>query len=155
MTIDDTTLSALRAKAEATTPGDWNVQDFADPAVSSDPSPRDIYISCSWPDHIGIASMERGLTATLEEARANAAFIAAANPTTILALLDALEEARAIMQFRKDAILRAEPEIATLRDENSTLRAENEWLRAERERAREAVHCRECASAVDALEVDP
>lgn len=60
------------------TPGPWFVHDFADPAVSSDPGPEDVTVSCDHPATITVASMGRAMTATLDEARANARLIAAA-----------------------------------------------------------------------------
>lgn len=92
MDLTDTTLSALRAKAEEATPGPWTV--VRDPVKHwpawvegpsthpSIPSP-DVVCSPSYSDRFS------------EDDVKNMEYIAAANPTTILALLDALEEARA------------------------------------------------------------
>lgn len=75
-----TEIAKLRALHEAATKGPWFVHDFADLAVcEGTPGPHDVTISCSTPDHIEVAGMSLGLTATLVEARANAAFIAAAH----------------------------------------------------------------------------
>jgi hypothetical protein len=68
------------------TPGPWFMHDFAHPSVSSDPGPQDVTVSCSTPDTITVASMGNALTATLDEARANAQLIAAA-PDMLEALL--------------------------------------------------------------------
>lgn len=59
------------------TEGPYFVHDFTDPLINSAPSVRDIYVSCVWPDHIAMCSMEMGLTGTMEEARANAHLFAA------------------------------------------------------------------------------
>ena len=67
----------LEALSQAATEGPWFLHDFADPAVSADPSPEDVTISCDHPATITVALMGRALTATLDEARANAAYIVA------------------------------------------------------------------------------
>lgn len=81
------------------TPGPWFVHDFADPAVSSDPGPEDVTVSCDHPATITVASMGRAMTATLDEARANARLIAAAPD-----MLEALREAQAVLSdyYRAD-----------------------------------------------------
>lgn len=56
----------------AATDGPLFVHDFADPAVSSNPSPGDVTLSCDHPATLTVAVMGNGMTATLEEARANA-----------------------------------------------------------------------------------
>lgn len=56
-------------------PTPWFVHDFTEVPDFTDPLPVDVTISCDHPATITVASMDRGMTATLEEARANAAFI--------------------------------------------------------------------------------
>lgn len=60
---------------EGMTDGQWFVHDFRE--ASSKPTVNDIHVSCTTPDHIGVCSMERALTATEKEALANARAIAA------------------------------------------------------------------------------
>ena len=64
----------LKAMSDAATEGPMFLHDFAHPAVSSAPGPQDVTISCDDPATITIAFMGNGLTASLEEARANARF---------------------------------------------------------------------------------
>jgi hypothetical protein len=80
------------------TPGPWFVHDFADPAVSDAPGPHDVTVSCVTPDHIEVASMGRAMTATLEEARANARLMAAAPD-----MLAALKHAQMILECDRRA----------------------------------------------------
>lgn len=88
--------AALLALSERATESPWFMHDFADPRVSSDPtSPANIYVSCTTPDHITVASMGGALTGELAEARANAVFIAAARTTA-----PALAAAYLAMQWR-------------------------------------------------------
>lgn len=84
---------------DGTTPGPWFMQDFTAPEVNDDPTASDVYVSCTWPDHICVASMGGGLQGhrALEQARADAAAIATW-PTlahTTLALMARLEDAEA------------------------------------------------------------
>ena len=58
----------------AATPRPWFVHDFTELY----PTPDNVTVSCVAPDSITVASMARALTATLDEARANAALIVAA-----------------------------------------------------------------------------
>lgn len=69
MNLSDT----LAALSEAATEGPWFDIEFG-PEVGGAP---DFYVSCTWPDFIGVASMDNGLTATATEKKANAAFIVA------------------------------------------------------------------------------
>lgn len=77
------------------TPGPWFVHDFADPAIVWNPSPAHVTVSCDHPATITVASMDNALTATLEEARANARLIAAA--PDMLAALRASQAALAML----------------------------------------------------------
>ena len=95
-------LNELIRLHKAATEGRWNVQDFS-PAMGSPKIARDVTISCSWPDHIGIASMSNGLTATLDEARANAAFIAEMKSACDDGLLERLREAERMSDLGCDA----------------------------------------------------
>lgn len=85
----------LRELEEKATPGEWYVQDFTDPVLGGDPTAGDVTVSCSWPDHIGVASMCGGLDGHkgLQQARNDAAFISAAR-REVLSLLTTLDEAR-------------------------------------------------------------
>jgi hypothetical protein len=80
------------------TPGPWFVHDFRE--ASSEPTVSDITVSCDHPATITVCVMDRALTATVDEALANAHLIAAAPAmlatiTTLVAenarLLDALK----------------------------------------------------------------
>lgn len=73
-------LDALRAKAEAATPGPWRQS----PMTPSRVSTRDGSIGVAW--HSAGGEMDR-------KAERTAAFIAAASPATVLALLDRLAAA--------------------------------------------------------------
>jgi hypothetical protein len=80
-------LSRLRELAAAIAERQWFMHDFSEIGGSVD-------VSCDHPASITVATMGNGMTATIEEKRAHAAFIAAANPATILALLDMVERQR-------------------------------------------------------------
>lgn len=84
---------------DGTTPGPWNVQDFTAPEVNDDPMAGDVYVSCTWPDHICVASMGGGFHGykALEQARADAAAIATWPDLarTALSLMDQLAESQA------------------------------------------------------------
>jgi hypothetical protein len=92
------TTPELRDLLARATKGPWFVHDFTGPEVNDDPQPQDVTVSCDHPATITVASMGRALTATLDEARANAALIALA-PTHAAAIealtaeRDALREA--------------------------------------------------------------
>jgi hypothetical protein len=60
------------------TPGPWFVHDFSAVPGFTNPTPGDVTVSCDHPATIAVASMDRALTATIDEARANARLIAAA-----------------------------------------------------------------------------
>lgn len=96
--------AALRATAEAATPGPWT----ADPGLWSPPD---------WPEHWGYRKVDAGVRriASTDGARedtasdrahvADAAYIAAADPATVLALLDALDAAEAeVARLRREAV---------------------------------------------------
>jgi hypothetical protein len=70
-------LDELEKLAAEATPRPWFVHNFADPAVSSDPSAHDVTISCVTPDHITVASMGGGFHGykSIEQAVADARFI--------------------------------------------------------------------------------
>lgn len=78
-------LDDLERKARAATEGQWFFHDFS--ALGGD-----VTVSCDHPASITVAYMGRSLTATLVEQQANAAFIAAANPATILAMIERLRQ---------------------------------------------------------------
>ena len=69
-----TTKKELRAAAESATPGEWCVDDRHGVIADSGLNGNYYIATCSGPEH-----------------RANKRFIAAANPATVLALLDELE----------------------------------------------------------------
>src|SRR4051812_21938380 len=103
-------MSDLKA-LKAATGGTWFLHDFADPAVSSDPSPSDVTISCDHPATITVAYMGNAMTARLDEARANAAFL--------VALVNAyragrLVEVAADEAHRVEAVMRVEGFALTL-----------------------------------------
>ena len=60
------------------TPGPWYPQDFTPPEVNDAPTAGDVYVSATWPDHIGVASMCGGFMGPqgLVQARADAEAIA-------------------------------------------------------------------------------
>lgn len=114
--LTDDQVLALRDGCEGVTPGPWFPHDFADPAVSSDPTCRDIYVSCTTPDHISVASMHGGIEGhrNLKQGRSDASHIAGCDPDTIRALADeviALRKARALIS-RAQAAKIAELEAA-------------------------------------------
>lgn len=76
---------------DGTTPGPWFLQDFTAPEVNDNPTAGDVYVSCTWPDHIPVASMGGGFEGykALYQARKDAALIAAA-PKLAHTALDAL-----------------------------------------------------------------
>ena len=79
-------------------PTPWFVHDFTEVPDFTDPLPVDVTISCDHPATITVASMDRGMTATLEEARANAAFIVHA-VNLHDEMVEALREAEACMSI--------------------------------------------------------
>lgn len=114
-----TDLTAARALADAAdkaadgaTEGPWYPQDFTSPEVNDDPIARDVHVSCTWPDHISVASMGGGFHGfeDLEQARLDARFIAASRQlvpdmaATIRALADEVERLRAIMAVADQTI---------------------------------------------------
>jgi len=120
--LTETTFSALRAKAEAATPGPWY---------------RCIYTVKS--DNGDITLVYGG---TRLRAENNAEYIAAANPTTILEICKALEDAQKVIgdtwfehggNFGGDSPVTLPQAMKETLSELATLRAENERLRAERE----------------------
>ena len=76
-------ISALKALAEAATPGPWEVVDIEHDNRTIEP-----YVVFSWDSEERRWSEEDSTLLT----RANAAFIAAANPSTVLALIARIEE---------------------------------------------------------------
>lgn len=80
----------LKRLAEAATQGEWGVEDPMDHCLTIVSNPADpVYdwkwiATCEWPD-------EDDHLVTSREVKANAAFIAAANPAAILSLLSDLE----------------------------------------------------------------
>lgn len=80
MTIDTT---KLREMAQAATPGPW---------YSKWPEER-----CAWKD-IGHSRYPVAYTGDCFDDAPNAAFIAAANPATVLALLDEVEHSRSVLK---------------------------------------------------------
>lgn len=98
--------------AEGATEGPWYPQDFTSPEVNDDPIARDVHVSCTWPDHISVASMGGGFHGIedLEQARLDARFIAASRKfvpdmaATIRALADEVEWLRAIMAVADQTI---------------------------------------------------
>lgn len=83
----------LRRLAEAATPGKWVTEDED---ISIGGNVIGVYVAHEDGGRIGQA-FANCLVPTDEKCRANAAFIAAANPAAVLSLLDELEA------FRKDA----------------------------------------------------
>lgn len=102
------------------TPGPWFVHDFSG-LSDGEPSPYDIAVSCTSPDHLTVAVMGLGLTGKREEWRANALLIATAPD-----LLEALEAMMNLPEFdgtvevsiqRQDAKHKARAAIARARGE--------------------------------------
>lgn len=97
--------------AEGATEGPWYPQDFTSPEVNDDPIARDVHVSCTWPDHISVASMGGGFHGIedLEQARLDARFIAAsrqlvpAMAATIRALADEAAAENARYRAEQDA----------------------------------------------------
>lgn len=69
-------IKEIEDRAAKATHGAWFLHDFTGPEINNIPSSRDVTVSCDHPATITVAEMGRGLTGTLEEARANASFIA-------------------------------------------------------------------------------
>lgn len=93
MTTDKLTpelLARIKELAGKATKGEWGVEDPLDHCLTVVANPKDpVYewkwvATCDWPD-------EDDHAMTAREVKANAAYIAALNPTTILALVEAYE----------------------------------------------------------------
>lgn len=67
----------LLALVEKMTEGPWFVHDFNGILPKKKPSPANIYVSCTTPDHISVCGMMNALTADASEATANAEGIVA------------------------------------------------------------------------------
>jgi len=97
-------LADLRAKAEAATPGPWSRD-------------RDGEIEGLSGEHVATSYRDQ-----------DSAFIAAANPTTILALLDALEDEKMNYLGARADMRHAEEVAHALRAERDTLRRQRDAL---------------------------
>lgn len=121
----------LEALARAATPGQWGVEDPMDHCLTIVSNPSEpVYdwkwvATCDWPD-------EDDHLITSREVKANAAFIAAANPETILALISTLRsQAEALeraVEVAKSFVLWAE----NPSDDACGMARELEWLDAAR-----------------------
>ena len=76
--MSDMTVEKAQALLDGATPGPWYPQDFTAPEVNDSPTANDVTVSCTWPDHICVASMGGGYTGHrgLVQARADAQAIA-------------------------------------------------------------------------------
>jgi hypothetical protein len=90
------------------TPTPWFVHDFSGIAACDQDStgarPCDVTISCDDPATITVAVMDRGLTGTMEEARANAALIMCAvnSHAALVSALEAMEVATRHIRYDAD-----------------------------------------------------
>jgi hypothetical protein len=77
MTTDITPENVARM-LDGVTPVPWFMQDFTAPEVNEAPGAWDVHVSCTWPDHIPVASMGGGFEGhkALWQARNDARFIA-------------------------------------------------------------------------------
>ena len=132
MTAPDTTReahdwAALRRLAEAATPGPWEAEHKPHARMTGDMwfllGPDRLHLGglCAWTDDAP------------EEASANAAYIAAAHPAAVLALLDRAERAEA---ERDAAQQMSDGRLACI----ERMEAERDAARAEAERMREALN---------------
>lgn len=87
-------IKEIEDRAAKATHGAWFLHDFTGPEINNIPSSRDVTVSCDHPATITVAEMGRGLTGALEEARANASFIAHSR-TDIAFLLSTLRAVEA------------------------------------------------------------
>ncbi|HHX0886497.1 TPA: ead/Ea22-like family protein [Pseudomonas aeruginosa] len=118
----------LRRLAKAATPGEWS-------AVWEEGD------DTAWPNLFPIIQAENGETvignegfySDLEQDKANAQFCAAANPKTILALLDEIDGLRSRLEIDErtpyDGIACRDETIKVLDEKCDRLKAENEVLR--------------------------
>ena len=137
MTLTNEELAVLKAKAEAATEGPWFDIDFSLPEVigaDKKPSAQDIFVSCCYPDPITVATMHGGFEGweSVEQAKKDAAFIAAANPATVLSLISTITQ------------LRARAEAAELKGWNEAIEAAHreadlEWWVGDRHRTSSAI----------------
>lgn len=89
-----TDLTTLRQLAEAATPGPWDVYG----AVVWSPDARSVIAGASATEPTsGVVEYERPKWSAINQPARNAAYIAAANPQAILALLDRLERAETLV----------------------------------------------------------
>ena len=136
-------LDALRKIAEAATDGPWFRHDFSAPEIAPSPVAADVTVSCDHPATITVAHMGGGLHGfkSVEQARKDAAHIAAFDPPTVLALIAKAREAEALRAERDEAVadarqivqtnLRAAAHISGLTDGSAMLRAEIATLTAD------------------------
>lgn len=91
-----TDIEKLKELAGKATESPWFLHDFSDPSMNSDPTAQDVAVSCDHPATITIASMGGGFAGYkgLEQARHDAAYIAAANPSAVLDLIAEVERLR-------------------------------------------------------------
>lgn len=125
MIISSEELQHLRERAEAATPGPWR---NSDSKVFTGYMPEKDRLYGSDNDFIcGLYDWEYHEYVDESEEKANATFIAAANPQTIIRLLDELERLASGYKTANEAA-------QELRVENARLNKEADWL---------ADHCRE------------
>ena len=82
-------IEQIKKVIDDTTPGPWFIHDFSDPVLTDDPIASDVVVSCTNPDHIGVASMLGGDAGPrdLGRARCDAQLIALA-PAMARALIE-------------------------------------------------------------------
>lgn len=96
MTLD---LEDLQRKAEAATPGPWDHETKKFSEAIYTPHRSGPSISISW----GAGSRNSPIWGTPERAKADAAFIAAANPEAVLALIAELKQMRGEVQSLRES----------------------------------------------------
>lgn len=85
----------LAFACEQATEGPWYDITFDGNIIAGKEQPEDtrydVIVSCTWPDVISVAGMDRALTATLEEREANAKFIALARDAVPRLIAEVIE----------------------------------------------------------------
>lgn len=127
---------ALREAAERATPGDWKYSTF-DCAITDDTS------------SLAVVRMDSGHLND-EQSALNGAFIAAANPATVLALLDELEAAERQSAVRLEALNNRVSEINTMRYRIKTLNGTVDIVDGQRDLWME--RCKEAEVKLEAAE---
>ena len=160
-------LVALRKIAEAATQGPWFGHDFSAPEIAPSPVAADVTVSCDHPATITVAYMGGGLHGfkNVEQARKDAAHIAAFDPPTVLWLIELATEAedfagqiaayhKGEAYFHGQAVMERENKLTAERDADilRAKSAEQDWANREADTLRLKVVQEDCQRALaDAL----